>query len=149
MIFKICDVCGKQFKVELSDRNRDRRRYCGIECAEKAAYERKKAYAKYGRKPMFNVECQYCGKIFLTNMERKTTCSEECNYERSLLRQRENGRKRREAIRQGWLPNPKPKQKKVATVEEVQKKAREAGLSYGQYMAQLYMQEGRTGNGRA
>lgn len=149
-MIKICATCGKEFEVETSDRNRDRRRYCGIECAEKGAYERRKQYAKYGRKPMFNVECQYCGKIFLTNMERKTTCSLECSYQRSLIRQRENGRKRREAIREGLLPRPsKPKQKKVATVEEVQKKAREAGMSYGQYMAQLYMQERGMRSGRA
>ena len=144
-MIKICAICGKEFEVDKSDRNCDRRKYCGSQCSERAAYERKREYAKYGKKPMFNVECQYCGKIFLTNMERKTTCSLECNYERSLIRQRENGRKRREAIRNGTLPKPKPrKQKKVATVEEVQKKAREAGMSYGKYMALLYMQEGRT-----
>jgi hypothetical protein len=75
----------------------------------------------------------------------------EWREERARKVTREWSRVRREAIMNGELPKPerkKAKQNKIATVEEVQKKAREAGMSYGQYMAMLYMQERGIGNGR-
>jgi hypothetical protein len=144
-------MCGASFEVDELDKNRRRRKYCGEECAVQAAYQRKRDYAQNGKK-MFNVECETCGKIFITCYSQKVTCSMECSHERAKKMARGWNRARREAILNGTRPAPdrkKPKQKKVATVEEIQKKAREAGMSYGQYMAQLYMQEGRTGNGGA
>lgn len=146
-MIKVCAICNTSFEVDDEDRNRNRRRYCGIECAEKAAYQRKKEYALNGKK-MFNVKCEICGKVFITCYSQKVTCSVECREERARRVTREWSRVRREAILNGELPKPerkKAKQNKVATVEEIQKKAREAGMSYGQYMARLYMQEGRRG----
>lgn len=149
-MIKVCLMCGASFEVDELDKNRNRRKYCGEECAAKAAYQRKKDYALNGKK-MFNVECEICGKIFVTCYSQKVTCSPECKHERAKKMAIGWNRARREAILNGTRPAPnrkKPKQKKVATVEEIQKKAREAGMSYGQYMARLYMQEGRAGNGR-
>lgn len=149
-MIKICAICNASFEVDELDKNRNRRRYCGTYCATQAAYQRKKDCAKNGKK-MYNVECETCGKVFITCYSQKVTCSMECSHERAKKMARGWNRARKEAIRNGTRTaseRKKPKQKKIATVEEIQKKAREAGMSYGQYMARLYMQEGRTGNGR-
>lgn len=154
-MIKICVVCGKAFEVDELDRNRNRRRYCGIDCAESAAYERKRDYTVNGKNKAFDVKCEICGRIFRTSYTQKITCSLECQHERKKRLSRENGRLRREAIKNGTLPptKPKPERKKqntVETIEEVQRKARAAGMSYGQYMQAEYirkMQEGRKGNG--
>ena len=145
-MIKICAICGKSFEVDDMDRNRFVRKYCSDECTAQAAYIRKRNYRLNGKKGMTNVKCEVCGKIFLTAYVRQVTCSMECKYERTKMLARENDRQRREAIRNGTHPSlrKKAKQKKVATVEEIQREAREAGMSYGQYMARLYMQEGRT-----
>jgi hypothetical protein len=145
-MIKICAICGKEFEVDDMDINRNRRKYCGEDCAIQAAYRRKRRYLLNG-KNSYTVKCDICGKVFTTCYSQKTTCSTECREERVKRNSREAGRARREAILNGTLPKPerkKAKQNRVATVEEVQKKAREAGMSYGKYMAMLYMKEGRT-----
>lgn len=145
-MIKICAICNTPFEVGEWDANRATRKYCGEKCATRAAYERKKEYALHGKKPMVNVKCEVCGKIFLTAYSRKVVCSLECQDERRKIRAKFYGKRRREAIKNGTHPSKQKKaQIKVETVVEVQKKAREAGMSYGQYMARLYMQEGRRG----
>lgn len=146
-MIKICVHCNKAFEVDDSDRNRNRRKYCGFYCEEEARRVRVKEYKMNGRKPQRNVKCEICGKVFLTHLAEKVTCGRECQHERSKRLSREYDRSRREAILNGTYVKPERKraqQNKIATVEEVQKKAKEAGMSYGQYMAMLYMQEGRT-----
>lgn len=148
-MIKICAICNTPFEVGEWDANRSIRKYCGVKCAERAAYERKKEYALHGKKPMHNVKCEVCGKIFLTAYARKVVCSLECQDERRKRLAKMYGKRRREAIKDGTHPSKQKKvQNRVASVEEVQKKAREAGMSYGQYMAMLYMQERGIGNGR-
>lgn len=152
-MIKICVLCGKPFEVDDTDRNRNRRRYCGLDCADQAAYLRKKEYAKNGKKKARDVKCEICGKIFRTSYSQKVTCSMECKYERSKRLSRENDRQRREAIMNGTLPKPerkKPKQKKVETLAEFNRKAREMGMSYGEYDKHLRiqaMQKERAQNG--
>lgn len=132
------------------DRNRNRRKYCSIDCEDTARNERHKELRKNGKKPPQNVECEICGKIFITNLSQKVTCSPECKDERHRRMVNANNRARREAILNGTLPKSvRKKQKKVESVEELSRKAKEAGMSYGQYMAQRYMQERGMQSGRA
>ena len=144
-VIKICAICGKQFEVGGMDRNRSNRKYCGEECAYTAAYERKKRYAQSGKKQMANVKCEICGKIFLTPYIRKVTCSPECKYERSRILSRENDRRRREAIRNGTHPSlrKKAEQNKVESIHDFNRRAREMGMTYGQYDLYLRMQATR------
>lgn len=147
-MIKICVICKKEFHVDDLDRNRNRRKYCSIDCEDTARNERHKELRKNRKKPPRNVECEVCGKIFLTHLSQKVTCSPECQHERSKRISRENCRLRREAILNGTLPKPeRKKQKKVETIMDIQRKAKEAGMSYGQYMAQRYMQERGMRNG--
>ncbi len=149
-MIKICVMCNKEFHVDDLDRNRNKRKYCGIDCEEAAKYERQREYRKKGKKSMQNVECEMCGKVFLTHLSTKVTCSPECRYERHKKIVNINNRARREAILNGTLPKPeRKKQKKVETIMDIQRKAKEAGMSYGQYMAQLYMQERGMNSGGA
>lgn len=151
-MIKICVVCNKPFEVDDLDRNRNRKKYCSFDCEDTARNERNKEYRKKGKKPMRNVECEICGKVFLTHLSHKVTCGRECQHERSKRLSRENGKLRREAILNGTLPKPerkKPKQKKVESIVELSRKAKEAGMSYGQYMAQIYMQKEGMRSGRA
>lgn len=142
-MIKICVVCNKPFEVDDLDRNRNRRRYCGIDCAENAAYERKRDYAANGKNKALDVKCEICGRIFRTSYTKKVTCSLECQHERKKRLSRENGRLRREAIKNGTLPPAKPERKKQNTVEAISdfnRKAREMGMSYGQYDLYLRVQ---------
>ena len=150
-VIKICVYCGKAFEVDDLDRNRNRRKFCGIDCAEQGAYQRKREYAKNGKDRARSVKCEICGKIFRTSYSQKVTCSPECKKERSRRLAYDWNRARREGILNGTRPAPgqnKPKQKRVETVEDIQRKAREAGMSYGQYTALLYMQKEGMRNGR-
>lgn len=153
-MIKICVLCGKPFEVDDLDRNRNRRRYCGLDCADTAAYQRKKDYAENGKKEARNVECEICGKIFLTNYSQKVTCSPECKKERSRRLSYGWNRARREAILNGTRPAPgrkKAKQKKVEALAEFNRKAREMNMSYGEYDKYLRiqaMQKERAQNGR-
>lgn len=146
-MFKICGKCGKAFEVDDKDRYERKRKYCGIECAEAVKSERIRAYSKAHRKPPKSVICAICGKSFLTSRPHQVTCSPECNYERSKALARESAHKKTKkylaelaAMRE---PEPKPQpreQKRVEQIPDFNEKAREMGLSYGQYDAYLRMQ---------
>lgn len=149
-MYKICGKCGKAFEVDDKDRNARKRKYCGIECAEAVKSERIRAYSKAHRKPPKSVICAICGKSFLTSRPHQVTCSPECNYERSKALARESAHKKTKkylaelAAMQEPEPKPQPReQKKVEPIEEVQRKARELGMSYGQYMAMVQCQRMR------
>lgn len=81
------------------------------------------------------VKCKICGKMFETILSRKLCCSDECAKQNSMTNQRI------------WLSKqqgkPKPEKKKKLTVTEMAVKAKELGMTYGQYTAMLYMQEGK------
>ncbi len=150
MINKICEVCGTKFEVNEKIITERRRKYCCDDCAKIAQSKHISSYKVAHRKPPENVECAICGKIFLTNNPRIVTCSLECQQERKkrLERERLHRQTKIYKVEQRAEAAQIRKQKRIATVEDMQKKAREAGMSYGQYTALLYMQEGRTRNGR-
>lgn len=156
-MFKICGICGKVFEVDEKNINERRRKYCGEECAKTAQAERIHAYSVTHRKPGKNAICVVCGKPFMTNRPHKVTCGPDCQYERNKMLARENAHRKTKKYlaEQAAIPKLEPpprKQKKVESIEEVQRKARELGMSYGQYMAMVQcqrMQEERGKHGRA
>lgn len=78
--------------------------------------------------------CRVCGKQFDTLSSRKKCCSKECAKQNSKNTQKiwwdkQKGIRRTE------------KKEKKATVTDIAVKARELGMSYGQYTAMLWLQE--------
>ena len=138
---KKCNYCGGLFEVDDFNQNEKRRKYCSDFCRCQAINEMARERIRVGKRS-YNVECEICGKIFLTNRSTNKTCSPECHHKRELRVKRESYRRQQEAIKEGRLRLPeKKKQKKVETLEEVQRKAREMGLTYGKYMEQQFIKK--------
>jgi hypothetical protein len=79
------------------------------------------------------VKCKICGKEFVTNKTIKQCCSAECvkinaknNYQAISERRKEERQKKKE---------------KKVTLTEMAIKAKQLGMSYGQYSAMMYMQK--------
>ena len=79
---------------------------------------------------------RYAVKNLLQIAKKTKCCSEECKKENAKINQK------LWADRQKQLKAKKKKEKKL-TVAELAVKARELGMSYGQYTAMLYAQEGK------
>lgn len=144
---KICEFCGKPFDVDEKNHDEVRRKYCSDTCRCDARNKMNRERVKIG-KQFYSVTCEICGKVFSTNKSLKVTCSPECNKERHKLLVRANNRTRSEKRKS----RKKPRQNKVETLAEVQRKARAAGMSYGQYVQVEYIrkiQEGRMKDGGA
>ena len=79
--------------------------------------------------------CPICGREFVA--ERRRYCSEGCSREARIENQkranREMSRKPRPV---SAVPRGKPK--KENSLQEIARKAREAGMTYGQYVALKY-----------
>ena len=71
---------------------------------------------------MIRRSCSMCGKHFMAHGNART-CSQECALVQKKLTQKEYEKRRR------------TKKKRKSTLIEMQQKAREAGMSYGMYMA--------------
>ena len=78
------------------------------------------------------VQCKICGKEFTTVLNRKKCCSEECVKKNSKINQ-EIWWNKQKGIK------PKKKEKKL-TVTQIAVMAKQAGMTYGQYVARM---EGR------
>ena len=80
---------------------------------------------------MYEKICEECGKGFLANRKHGKYCCEECRREG-------NRRKVRESSRIYYAQKKMSKTKKIDTgkmgLAEIGKKAREEGLSYGEYV---------------
>lgn len=81
---------------------------------------------------MITKTCPICGKEFLTKIKKTKYCSEECRREKE----------RRRAIKQ-WEEKKaeqqkKKKEKHIPQLDELNRRAREAGMTYGKYMAEKY-----------
>ena len=147
MIIKKCPLCGKDFEA-----SSNRKIYCSVNCTQKAYYNRKvKKIPVTGKCPvcgkefeiktnrqycseeckkkskMKTIVCEVCGKTVLTSTRRKY-CSEECGNiaKNEKNRERDRYRDRRKK---------KPPVKSNSALAEVTRAARDAGLSYGQYVA--------------
>lgn len=72
--------------------------------------------------------CEMCGKVFQAYGNTKT-CSARCSYE--LMKATQKVMAKRRTAKRREARNKKPE----STLLEIQQKAREAGMSYGMYMA--------------
>lgn len=105
-----CLGCGTNFV-----RKKSAQKYCSAKCRKKQ-YTKPHVIEKYKQPKMF--ECAWCGIFFETD-HKEDYCSEECR------------------IKAGNRKNRRRKSQKTIKLEQVAKLAREAGLSYGQYVAKM------------
>lgn len=142
-MIKQCVYCGGGFEVNENNRNEMKRGYCSDICRRKSRDARKK-----NGPVSFEKVCVECGKTYIAHRCDSVTCGRECNYERNKKRSKETGAAYREKMRAQRLmkadaPKKRGRKKKNRdSLEDIQARAREMGLSYGMYMAQLYMQKG-------
>lgn len=141
-MIKVCAYCGKEFEVNELDHNDVRRKYCGYDCSEAMKNERIKAYKRAGKKANFEKVCVICGLKFTTNKDRQLVCGERCAKERKRIKAYEYNKSNNKPI-----PKIKPKPKNTKTnaelILEKNSKAKEMGMSYGQYDAWLRIQADR------
>ena len=74
------------------------------------------------------IRCEECGLIFEKQTKNQRYCCEECS-------KLGNNRKSRERYR---MQKAAAKGKEKQTIADINRKAREAGMTYGQYMAKEY-----------
>ena len=102
-----CRECGKEFKTSCSNAV-----YCSKECARiwhnKAKAMRRKENKRY---------CVVCGTE-LTDYQHRRYCSEECKKNNKVK----------------YYQPKKAKKEKVTSLDDIALKAREEGLTYGQYV---------------
>ena len=104
----ICKMCGKEF-----ERTHNAQKHCSVKCRRKY-YSKKEVIKKYQLNKQQT--CSWCGIIFEAEQKRKY-CSDECRH-------LANGIGKRETKYNFALGN-------------IAKLAREAGLSYGKYVAKM------------
>ena len=80
--------------------------------------------------------CKYikCGKEFYPERKGQMYCCEKCRGDQNRERAREYDRIKREDARN--------QRKKKASLRDISNKAKELGMSYGMYVAQMEMQKG-------
>lgn len=78
------------------------------------------------------INCKICGKEFYSQSSRRKCCSDECALENRRETARQHQRTLREIER-----NAKREKAKKLTVTDVAVKAKETGMSYGQYVAKM------------
>jgi hypothetical protein len=138
-MIKQCRHCGGDFEIDGSDHHQRKIEYCSKLCRNRAH-----ALRKHGGPVQIEKVCQECGKVYMAKRCDSVTCSRECNYERNKRRVRESGAVWREKMRaERLLQKEQPeKKKKAETIPDFNRKAREMGMSYGQYDLYLRMQKG-------
>ena len=136
---KICVYCGNSFLVDETKNTSMKRKYCSPLCATDMENQRKRERrekAKAGEEVEYHRECLQCGKKFKTVAYQKTYCSGLCREKASSDRQKTYGVAYREKRRQ-----EKEAKKKAESLVEFDRKAKEAGLSYGKYSEMLLIKE--------
>ncbi len=78
------------------------------------------------------ITCDLCGEKFISYRSNIKYCSDACRKEANLINNRRNKEERKGEY--------KPTQM-TTTLDETIRQAREAGMSYGQYVAQLWLKE--------
>ena len=108
-----CKICGNEFET-----NNSKKVYCTWQCSREAARIRAREYMReYQKKHDYPDRCLQCGKVFRAS--RNTLyCSPEC---------------KRAALTKQVQETKKP----VMTLSQVARAAREAGMSYGEYVRQM------------
>jgi hypothetical protein len=139
IVIKQCVHCGCDFEIDESNHHERKREYCSKKCIHKAQYKRKK-----GAPVLIEKVCEECGKTYIAKRHDSVTCGRDCNYERNRKRVREAGIAYRERMRAERLKLNEelmPK-KKYESIEDIQRKARAVGMSYGKYLVYMSMQKG-------
>ena len=136
---KLCRHCGEYFEIDGSNHHERKREYCSKLCRNREHDKRKN-----GGPVMIEKVCVECGKTYIARRCDSVTCGRECNYERNRKRVREAGATYREKMRAERLRRNEElmSKKKIESIADIQMKAQAMGMSYGNYMAQLYMQKG-------
>ena len=137
-MIKQCRHCGGDFEVNENDHHEKRIEYCSNRCRYRERDLRRK-----GGPVRIEMICQECGGQYIAKRHDSVTCSAKCNAERNKRRVREYGAVYREKMRaEKLLLKEQPKQEKVESIDEVQKKAQAMGMSYGKYLAYMQIQKG-------
>jgi hypothetical protein len=139
-MIKQCRHCGSDFEVDENNHHQRKIEYCSDKCRHREHDLRKR-----GGPVRIEKVCEECGKPYIAGRRDSVTCSRECNYERNKRRVRDRGAYYREKYRAERIlqeEKAKRKKKKIESIDQIQKKAQAMGMSYGQYMAQLYIQKG-------
>ena len=133
---KICLQCGKEFETHYGQR-----KYCSRECAKevKMAWMKEHYEAVHGPKPTI-MKCIRCGKEtpFAPNKLYCRECGIDANRE-NQRRNRAEKQKRKQTAKQPGGKRPS-KKKKVLSLAEINSIARSRGKSYGQQVAEMFMQ---------
>lgn len=79
--------------------------------------------------------CPICGREFVT--ERRRYCSESCSREARIEDQKRRNRELNRKPRPASV-KPRVRPKEESSLQELARKAREAGMTYGQYVALEY-----------
>lgn len=111
-----CKVCGKLFVPKA---------FNGLFCSEECKKENKRQYKKTYIRTQKIEKCAICGKEFIGISPTQITCSAEC----SRIRSRD--------LYKNFREKPKKEVKKDNSIASIQKKARESGLTYGQYVLKM------------
>lgn len=127
-MIKTCEHCKKIFETDIS-----KQIYCSKKCSvddyrEKHRKEKEKIIKK----------CAVCGEFFEADRENAVCCSEHCRKIRIRLKTNE----RDEAERKRQRTTRKKKTNTQKLIEDAAK-AKEAGLTYGQWQARQYAERER------
>ena len=107
----VCQQCGKTYMPKRRDQ---------LFCSNKCRWMHQKTAKK---KPEQEKECIVCGMMFLTTSARRETCSKECRDD--LYSDR----------RLWFMYTGKTEKPRESQIDAINQKAREAGMTYGQYQA--------------
>ena len=86
----------------------------------------------------YNKTCAICGKPYIAKRKASKCCGEKCKKERERQLQKQRDAKRAEAAAAYEL-----EQKKTKSLAQVNREARERGMTYGKYVEWLYCEEER------
>lgn len=138
-MIKQCRHCGSDFEVDGTNHHERKIEYCSNLCRHRAHHAR-----KMGGPVMIEKVCQECGKTYIARRCDSVTCSRECNYERNRKRVKAAGTAYREKMKaeRQRLNEELMSKKKFESIEDIQRKARAMGMSYGKYLVYMSMQKG-------
>lgn len=108
---KVCRECRHIFTTSVNSQM-----FCSAECRQKA-YRKKKA--------MPRARCPVCGRIFSITDTRKKYCSAACRL----------GLDDNKSQRSMWANQERQLVNTCLSLDEIAKLAREAGMTYGEYVA--------------
>ena len=121
-----CKHCGKMFTPK-----NNLQKYCSGECYYAEAKHRQTE--SYKKLDIPERECVVCGRKFTPLYSQKTIfCTDVCKRKRQLEQQKES--------RERAKTNALEKKKKMSALAEMNAKARELNMSFGQYDLYLRMQ---------